>query len=111
MKLFSLDETPYEPISHDPQLRKKVLARDQLPCLKHISHVILLPGSRVSEHSHSDGAEVFYCIQGEAVFLIKGERFSIKRGHLLIIEPGELHSIPEIIEETEMLYFYITTNK
>lgn len=108
MKLFYLYETPYEPISHDPQLKKRVLARDQLPCLKHISHVILLPGSSVSEHSHFDGAEVFYCIQGKAVFLIKGESVSIKRGHLLIIEPEELHSIPEIIEETELLYFYIT---
>jgi len=111
MKLFSLNETPNEPISHDPQLRKKVIARNQLPCLKHISHVILPPGSKVSEHSHPDGAEIFYCIRGEAVFLIKGERFFIKRGHLLIIELGELHSIPEIIEETEMLFFYITIRK
>jgi hypothetical protein len=31
MKLFSLNETPYEPVSHDPGLKKKVLMRDILP--------------------------------------------------------------------------------
>jgi mannose-6-phosphate isomerase-like protein (cupin superfamily) len=48
---------------------------------------------------------VFYYIRGTAVFLIKGERVSIKEGHLLIVEPGELHAI-DVIEETELLYFH-----
>jgi mannose-6-phosphate isomerase-like protein (cupin superfamily) len=106
MKLFCLEETPFEPISHDPQLKKRVLAREALPFVKQISHVILPPGSEVSAHLHSDNAEVFYCIRGVVVFLINQKSFSIKRGHLLIIEPGESHSIPEVIEETELLYFH-----
>ena len=111
MKLFSLHDTPFEPISHDPHLKKKVLTRNTLPYIKHISHATFQPGSTVSEHSHSDGAEVFYCIRGKAAFFINGETAVIMKGHLLIIEPGELHSISEILEETELLYFYTNYEK
>lgn len=105
MKLFSLNETPYEPVSHDPRLKKKVLAKGLLPCVSQISHIILKPGSSVSEHVHTNYFEVFYCIRGTAVFLIKGERVSIKEGNLLIVEPGEPHAI-DVIEETELLYLH-----
>jgi mannose-6-phosphate isomerase-like protein (cupin superfamily) len=108
MKLFSLDETPYEPVSHDPGLKKKVLTRGTLPHVKHVSHLILQPEDRASEHVHADDIEVIYCIRGEAEFLIKGERISIWKGHLIFIEPGEVHSIPRVNKETELLYFRVT---
>ena len=107
MKLFSLDETPYEPVSHDPGLKKKVLTRDPLPHIRHISHIILHPGESASEHVHTDDVEVFYCIRGNAEFLIKGKKVFLRKGHLLLIEPGEAHSIPKIKEETEFLYFRV----
>jgi mannose-6-phosphate isomerase-like protein (cupin superfamily) len=105
MKLFSLNEIPYEPVSHDPGLKKKVLARGALPCVSQISHIILQPAAIVSEHSHTDYFEVFYCVRGYSVFLIKGKSVSIKKDHLLIVEPGEPHSI-DVIKETELLYFH-----
>jgi mannose-6-phosphate isomerase-like protein (cupin superfamily) len=107
MKLFSLNETPYEPVSHEPGLKKRVLAKDILPSVKHISHIILQPGNSASEHSHSDYVEVFYCIRGDAVFSIKGENISIRKGHLLFVEPGEIHSILKVNEETELLYLHV----
>lgn len=79
MKLFSLHDIALEPVSHDPGLAKKVLARDPLPSIKHISHIILQPGDSASEHSHSDYVEVFYCIRGDAEFSIQGETLSIKK--------------------------------
>jgi quercetin dioxygenase-like cupin family protein len=88
-----------------------VLTRNTLPYVKHVSHVIFSPGSKISGHAHADGAEVFYCIRGKAAFSINGETVVIMKGHLLIIEPGELHSIDEIIEETELLYFYTNMKK
>jgi mannose-6-phosphate isomerase-like protein (cupin superfamily) len=106
MKLFSLDGSLYELVSHDPGLKKKVLARDTPPCVSQISHIILQTGSSVSEHFHNNYFEVFYCIRGKAVFLIKGESVPIKKGCLLIVEPGELHAIPDVIEETELLYLH-----
>jgi quercetin dioxygenase-like cupin family protein len=105
MKLFSLDETSSESVSHDPRLKKKVLSRRQLPYIRHISHIILQPGDSVLEHSHADDVEALYCIRGDAEFIIRGERISIKKGHLVFIEPGEAHSITRVNEETELLYF------
>ena len=105
MKLFSLDETPFESVSHDPGLKKKVLTRGSLPHIRHISHIIFQPGDSASEHSHADDVEVLYCIRGDAELIIRGKRVSIKKGHLLFIEPGEAHSIPKVNKETEFLYF------
>lgn len=108
MKLFSLYDTPLEPVSHDPGLAKKVLAKDPLPFIKHISHIILRPGESASEHSHSGYVEIFYCIRGDTEFSIQGKTLSIKKGHLLLVEPGEKHSIPNVKEETELLYLHVT---
>ncbi|MGB9714895.1 MAG: cupin domain-containing protein [Thermodesulfovibrionales bacterium] len=108
MRLFSLDKAPLEPVSHNPELKKRVLTHDTLPHIKHISHIILHPGDSASEHVHNDSFEVFYCIRGNAEFLIKGECVSIKDGILLFVEPGEVHSIPKIKEETELLYFRVS---
>jgi len=105
MKLFSLNEAPYEPISHDPGLRKRVLTRGTLPYVKHVSHIILQPGDNASEHFHTDDIEVIYCIRGDTEFSIERENVFIKKGHLLFIEPGEIHSITKVNEETELLYF------
>jgi mannose-6-phosphate isomerase-like protein (cupin superfamily) len=107
MKIFSLDETPYEPVSHDPHLKKKVLVKNILPTISTISHIILQPGNIVSEHIHYEFFEVFYCISGATIFSIKGERILIKDGHLLFVEPHEPHAISEVIRETELLYLHI----
>ena len=107
MKLFSLQDIPYEAVSHDRGLKKKVLVRDPFPCIKNISHIILQPGDCASEHSHSDYVEVFYCIRGDAEFFIQGTTLSIRKGHLLFVEPGEVHAIQKVNEETELLYFHV----
>lgn len=105
MKIISLNELPYEAVSHDPGLKKKVFTKGTLPCVKHISHIMLQPGNIVSEHLHVEDVEVLYCIKGKALFLINGKNVFITEGALLIVDPGEAHSITEIGEETEFLYF------
>jgi mannose-6-phosphate isomerase-like protein (cupin superfamily) len=50
---------------------------------------------------------VFYCIRGEAVFLVEGKEVFVREGNLLIVEPGELHCITRIVKELELLYFHI----
>lgn len=108
MKIISLNELPYEAVSHDPGLKKKVLLKGTLPYVKHISHIVFQPGSIVSEHSHAEDVEVLYCIKGKALFLVNGENVFITEGSLLIVDPGEVHSITDISEETEFLYFRTT---
>ena len=109
MKLFSLDKTPYDPVSHDPQMKKRVLTRDSLPCVRHISHIILKPGNAVSQHAHHEEYEVFYCIRGTAVMTVNGEKMTITQGDLMYAEPGDSHAFDEIIEETELIYFVVKT--
>lgn len=105
MKIFSLQETPYERVSHDPQLKKRVMARNITPCVRHVSHIVLKPGDKVSEHRHEKEFEVMYCIRGLAYFIVNGKKVSIRQGDLISVEPGDLHAIVDIPEETELLYF------
>lgn len=108
MKLYSLESTPYEPESHDPGLRKKVLLRDVIPSVEHVSHIVLLPGNHGSMHSHPEAFEVLYCVRGAVLFIVKEEEFVLKKGDCLIVEPGEPHALPDVIEETELLYFKVS---
>jgi mannose-6-phosphate isomerase-like protein (cupin superfamily) len=106
MKLFSLSDTPYASVIHDPNLKKRILVPDNvLSCIRHISHIILPKGSKASLHKHLDTSEVFYCIRGTVIFSIKGTDTKLQEGQCLIVEPGEHHSIEDTPEETELVYF------
>jgi mannose-6-phosphate isomerase-like protein (cupin superfamily) len=110
MRLNRLDKLPFEPVSHDPELKKKVLAKD-VSCVEKLSHIVLVPGSRVSPHSHQKGYEVMYFVRGEALFKVKGNEVRLKKGDCLVVEPEEDHEIIDIIEETELLYFLAVKEK
>ncbi len=103
-----MHNTSYEPVSHDLKLGKRVLARNPTPPITQISYIMLYPGDSSSEHSHVDYVEVFYCIKGDAEFSVQGKTLSIRKGHLLFVEPGEMHAIQKVNEETELLYFHVT---
>jgi len=108
MKLFSLEEIPFEPVSHDPNLRKRVLLREGvLPGIRSVSHIVLAPGSRVGEHAHPEGSEVFYCIRGKVLFRTRGKVIALGPGQFLVVEPGEAHSIDDAQEESELFYFFV----
>lgn len=108
MKRSSLDEAPFEPVSHDPDLKKQVLLREGvLPGIRYVSHIVLAPGSRAGEHAHPEGSEVFYCVRGEVRFRVGGRDLALGAGQFLVVEPGERHSIEDAPEEAEMLYFFV----
>lgn len=108
MKLYSLDDTPYTPVSHDPSLKKRVLVdRGELPAIGGLSHIVLPAGAKASVHAHPEGYEVFYCVGGEAFFRIGGKDVALRQGHCLVVEPGEAHSIEDALEGTELVYFFL----
>jgi quercetin dioxygenase-like cupin family protein len=41
---------------------------------------------------------------------MQGKTLSIRKGNLLFVEPGEVHSIQKVNEETELLYFHVTSS-
>ena len=106
MRFYSLDSTPFKPVTHDPELKKQVLVPEGFSCVKHISHITLDPGSTASSHYHDAVYEVFYCIIGEAVFRVSGRKVQLTRGNCLVVEPGEVHEIAEVREVTELLYLH-----
>lgn len=111
MRLYSLDATPYKPVTHDPQLKKRVIVPDGFSCVKHLSHITLEPGSTASSHAHVDAYEVFYCLGGEVVFRVSGKETILTGGTCLVVEPGEVHEIPSVRETTELIYFHAAVPK
>lgn len=107
MKHYRPDDVPFEPVSHDPALRKRVMVQENiLPGIRSMSHIVLPAGARASKHSHPDGFEVFYCIRGNVLFSVEGSGVPFSAGQCLIVEPGETHDL-EALVETELVYFFV----
>ena len=106
MRFYSLKSAPFKPVSHDPELKKQVLVTDGFSCVKHLSHIALKPGRTATRHFHKDAYEVFYCIRGKILFKVAGNEVPLARGDCLVVEPGEVHEIFSVVEETELLYFH-----
>ncbi|OGP12597.1 MAG: hypothetical protein A2052_02835 [Deltaproteobacteria bacterium GWA2_54_12] len=107
MKLHTLEKAEEKPVSHDPGLKKKLLVPEGVGCVRHISQIVLKPGSSASAHAH-DATEVFYCVRGEITFHVNGKPVLFAAGSCLIIEPGEEHAIMEVAVESEMVYMMVT---
>ena len=106
MRRFSLKDTPESPVSHNPDIMKRVLCeKGTVPGLMHLSHIVLPKGSGAVEHSHEKTSEVFYCTRGRVIFIVNGNVEPLGPGQCLVVEPGELHSIEDVPEEAGMLYF------
>ena len=106
MKRFSTEETPESPVSHNPGIMKRVLFhKGTVPGLIHLSHVVVPKGSDAFEHTHDDISEVFYCIRGRIIFTVNGKEETLGPGQCMVVEPGEPHSIKDVPEEAEMVYF------
>ncbi len=107
MRIYSLHRTRPEPVSHDPSLEKRVLVREGIPGIKDLSHALLKRGDRASRHCHQGEFEVLYCIKGALLFEVEGREVEVGEGDCIVIEPGEAHSIPSVVDETELLYFKV----
>ena len=94
MRRVRLDEVPEEGVSHDPELRKRVLLRrGEVPHLTAFSRAVLRPGQGTTAHAHPDMHEVFWvgAGRGEAG---GGERtVPLEPGVCLLVGPGEEHAL------------------
>lgn len=107
MRRYSLENTPFTSVSHNPELKKQVLVPEGTGCVRHISRIVLRPGDNAAGHSHAEFSEVFYCVRGSMEFGIENSGVRIKGGECLIVEPGEEHAITEVFEETELIYMLV----
>jgi len=82
MKVYSLDATPFEPVSHGAGLQKKVLIRGAVPPMKDFSRLLLAPGDAVFTHDHN-ATEVLYVVRGMFRCMVNGDSLSLKGGSAL----------------------------
>jgi quercetin dioxygenase-like cupin family protein len=54
------------------------------------AHVVEIEGSR--EHYHRRGTELYYVLEGEGAIRLDGQEFPIRKGSLVHITPGVVHS-------------------
>jgi quercetin dioxygenase-like cupin family protein len=94
MKHGKLDQLPEQPVSHDPDIKKRVMfTQGEIPSVTQYSQASFLPGQIAPTHSHEDMYEVFLCVRGTGSIVIDGETHDLNRGHFFLCEPGETHEI------------------
>jgi mannose-6-phosphate isomerase-like protein (cupin superfamily) len=57
-------------------------------------------------HLH-DSCELYFFLKGKAKIQIDSETINVKKGDVVLVEPGEKHMVKQIIEEVD----YITIKK
>lgn len=92
MKLFKASETPLEPVSHNPDMTKRVFVRNgQIRNLAFFSQSNIPPNGETADHAHTDMTEVFYVISGSGQAVINGASHALLPGCVLVIEYGDTH--------------------
>jgi mannose-6-phosphate isomerase-like protein (cupin superfamily) len=107
MKIVSLADTPEERVSHDPEVRKRVLLRrGDVPRLTNFSRAVLLPGQSARAHRHEEMSEVFFVERGGGLVRVEGVERPLAPGVCLAVAPGEEHEIVNTGDvELVLLYF------
>jgi quercetin dioxygenase-like cupin family protein len=94
MKHGKLDHLPEQPVSHNPDITKRVLFKHgEIPSVTQYSQASFLPGQIAPAHAHADMYEVFLCLSGTGSIVIDGDTYELTPGHFYLCEPGEMHEI------------------
>ena len=112
MKIINIKKLPELGVSHNPEIKKKVLIGDQeIPGLMFFGEAVIKPGQSVEKHSHETMYEVFYISFGKAIFNVGGNEVEASVGDCITIEPKEEHSQNNPFnEDVRWLYFGISVD-
>ena len=103
----SLKDLPEESVSHNPEIKKKVMLRfGDLPHLTNFSQAHFAPGQTAPGHAHQDMCEVFFVQDGSGVIRIDNKEYPLLPGDCIAVEPGEVHEIINTgLAELVLIYF------
>ena len=95
MKIVSLIDLPDEPVSHNPEIKKRVLLKgeDFPTCITTFAQARFKAGQSAGAHAHDHMYEVFLVEQGEGLIRVEGEELQVTAGTCAVVEPGETHDI------------------
>jgi quercetin dioxygenase-like cupin family protein len=112
MYLTSLPSLFDEPVSHNPEIRKRVMLRaGVLPPVTQLAEARFLPGQVAPAHAHADMAEVFLVTGGSGTITVDGRPHSLAAGTCVAVEPGEIHEIAATgTEPLVLVYFGVRTS-
>jgi quercetin dioxygenase-like cupin family protein len=110
MQLYRRDDVPEEGVSHNPEIRKRVMVRNgSVPALTNFSQSVFEPGQTCDPHTHPDMFEIYLVEAGRGELVVEGETIELHPGDCAVVEPGEEHSMsnPEGAGELRLTYFGI----
>ncbi len=109
MKITNLRNLPLKAVSHNPEIKKKVmLSMGDLPHLTNFSQASFAPGQISPAHSHQDMSEVFFVTAGEGIIKISDRTYALTPGVCIAVEVDEVHEIINTgSEELVLTYFGI----
>lgn len=112
MKQIQLHQLPYETVSHNSAIQKKVLLRaGSLPHLTNFAQAYFEPGQIADSHAHPDMNEVFFVVSGCGEILVDQTRYQLLPGTCIVVEAGESHEVHNSGNELLVLtYFGIITD-
>jgi len=110
MKILSLTELRDQQISHNPNIKKRVMiAAGELGALTNFSQAVFPIGEIAPVHQHENMGEVFFVQSGEGEIRIDGESFKLLPGVCALVEAHEEHKLENTgDEELVITYFGIS---
>lgn len=107
MKVINLNNLPDTPVSHDPNIKKKLMiGNGQIPHLTNFSQATFKPGQKAEKHKHLDMYEVFLIEQGIANFKVNDQEIEAGPGTCVIVEPNDTHEVENSTEENLILTYF-----
>jgi mannose-6-phosphate isomerase-like protein (cupin superfamily) len=107
MKWKSLAQLPTEQVSHNPNIRKKVMLRKgDLPHLTNFSQAYFAPGQIASAHTHGDMCEVFFVESGKGLIRVDQIDYILEPGICIAVQPGESHEVINTGEQELILTYF-----
>ena len=94
MKKVSLTQLPEIGVSHNPEIKKKVMLNsNDVPHITNFSQARFAKGQAADAHSHDKMYEVFLFESGKGIIHVNNEEYLIEQGVCVMVEPGEIHEI------------------
>ncbi|CAN8061985.1 unnamed protein product [Agarophyton chilense] len=91
---FHLSGVPFSSVSHNPEIKKRVLARYfQMPHVTQVAKAYIDPGQTASENWHDDMVEMFLFVAGKGVLNLDGTNYTVSDGSVALVFPPTKHTI------------------
>jgi len=103
-QLTAISETP---VSHNPDIRKKVMLGNRtIPGLTTFAQATLTSGQQTRPHKHADMWEVYLVEAGCGIMRVAGDEHRLGAGTCIAVEPGESHSVENTAEVDLVLTYF-----